>query len=124
VIVVVGDTTNLWVNNTDNYLRIPSELYGPPTNVVATRNGDQVTITWDSVYMTVDDDRGYFIEAWVCQDGAYIWWTVGEGTLVDQYRTTYTVKDQAGCSMPSSGKLFTVEKHGYSSPVDIPWPAP
>jgi sarcosine oxidase delta subunit len=124
VIDVVGDTTNLWVNNTDNYARIPSELYGPPTNVRAVRNGDQVTITWDSVYMTTDDDRGYFIEAWVCQNGAYIWWTVGEGTLTDQYQTTYTITDQAGCSQPSSGKLFTVEKHGYTTPVDIPWPAP
>jgi sarcosine oxidase delta subunit len=74
--------------------------------------------------MTQDDDRGYFIEAWVCQDGAYLWWTVGEGTLTDQYHTTYTVKDQAGCSQPSYGRLFTVEKHGYTTPVDIPWPPP
>ncbi len=124
VINVVGDVSALWINDTNNYARIPSELYGPPTNIQATRNGDQVTITWDSVYMTTDDDRGYFIEAWVCQDGAYIWWTVGFGTLTDQYKTTYTVKDQAGCSQPSSGRLFTVEKHGYSVPAEIPWPPP
>jgi len=27
---------------------------------------------WDQVFMTEDDDRGYLIVAWVCQNGAYI----------------------------------------------------
>ena len=97
----------------------PSVLYGPPSWVRAVRNGDEVTITWDGVNMTQDDDRGYFIEGWVCQDGAYFWWTV---SIPDQYTTTYTIKDQKGCSGPSSGKLYAVEKHGYITPVDIPWP--
>jgi sarcosine oxidase delta subunit len=123
VVDVTGDTSTLWINS-NFYTPGPSALYGPPANVRATRNGDQVTITWDSVYMTVDDDRGYFIEAWVCQNGAYIWYTVGFGTLTDQYKTTYTLTDQAGCSLPSSGKLYTVEKHGYTTPADIPWPPP
>ena len=49
--------------------------------------------------MTEDKDRGYFIEAWVCQDGLYKWWTV---SFPDQYTTTYTVRDEQGCAYPSS----------------------
>ena len=88
----------------------------------AVRNGDEVTVTWDEVYMTTDDDRGYFLDVWVCQSGNYVWMPVGEQVLLDQYHTAYTFKDQPGCSQPSGGKLYTVEKHGYTDPVDIPWP--
>jgi hypothetical protein len=47
---------------------------------------------------------------------------VGRLNLPDQYHTSYTFTDGPGCSQPSGGKLYTVEKHGYTSPVDIPWP--
>jgi len=36
--------------------------------------------------------------------------------------TTYTFTDEAGCAEASSGLLYTVEKHGYTDPVPIPWP--
>lgn len=62
-------------------------MYGPPRNVQAARKDDEVTITWDQVEMTADDDRGYLIEAFVCQDGAYLWWT---NSYPDQYETSYT----------------------------------
>ncbi len=101
--------------------RIPSTLYNPPQNVWATREGDKVTITWNRVNMTNDDDRGYLIEAWVCQNGSYIWWTV---SFPDQFTTSYSVVDEAGCHSPSSGKIFTVEKHGYTQPTIISWPQP
>jgi len=101
--------------------RIPSTLYNPPQNVQATRDGDRVTISWDRVNMTLDDDRGYLIEAWVCQNGSYLWWTV---SFSNQYTTSYTVVDEEGCHSPSSGKIFTVEKHGYTQPTTITWPQP
>lgn len=104
---------------TPNLQSVGSNMYGPPQNVRASRNGDQVTISWDQMSMTEDDDRGYFIEAWVCQNGAYIWWTV---SFPNQYTNTYTVTDEAGCANPSSGEIYTVEKHGYSLPVKITWP--
>ncbi len=102
-----------------NLQTIGSNMYGPPQNINASRNGDQVTITWSQMNMTEDDDRGYFIEAWVCQNGAYLWWTV---SFPNQYTTTYSVLDQTGCKAPSSGVIYTVEKHGYSQPSTIPWP--
>lgn len=120
VVDVTGDISTIYYADI-GLERIPSTLYNPPQNVQATREGDMVTITWDRVNMTEDDDRGYLIEAWVCQDGAYLWWTV---SFPDQYTTSYTVSDEAGCHSPSSGRIYTVEKHGYTAPTTIPWPSP
>lgn len=117
VVEVTGDLSTVRYAEV-NLQSIGSNRYGPPKNVQATRQGNKVTITWSRVKMTEDDDRGYFIEAWVCQNGAYLWWTV---SFPDQYTTSYTVTDEPGCSNPSYGELYTVEKHGYSEPVRIPW---
>ena len=104
-----------------NLQSIGSNMYGPPRGVKAVRNGNEVFISWNRVEMTKDDDRGYLLELFVCQNGAYIWWT---DSYPDQFTTTYEVKDESGCALPSSGLLYTVEKHGFSEPVTIPWPAP
>ena len=119
VVEVTGDINTLVYQ--EYLLPGPSQLYDPPKKVTATREGDKVVISWSAVYMTVDDDRGYQLDLWVCQEGAYIWWPV---SFPDQYTTTYSVTDQAGCSEPSSGKIATVEKHGYSTWVEIVWPSP
>lgn len=118
VVDVSGDITTIAYTEPD-LLSIGSNMYGPPQEVSATRDGNQVTITWKRVDMTQDDDRGYFIEAWVCQNGAYLWWTV---SFPDQYTTSYTVQDDSGCAQPSRGEIRTLEKHGYSEAVTIPWP--
>jgi hypothetical protein len=118
VVDVSGDISTVWLTE-PNLQRVGSNMYGSPQNVQASRSGEQVTISWDQIHMTEDDDRGYFIEAWVCQEDRYLWWTV---SFPDQYTTSYTVTDQAGCPAASRGQIYTVEKHGYSHPVDIPWP--
>jgi hypothetical protein len=120
VVDVVGDVNRVMVQQ----VRLPmaNNLYAHPTNVRATRQGDKVTVNWNAVWMTLDDDRGYTIEAWVCQKGKLVWTLVGRTGLPDQYHTSYTFNDQQGCSDPSWGKLYTVEKHGYTNPVTIPWP--
>jgi hypothetical protein len=120
VVDVVGDITK--VNYTElNLQSIGSNQYGPPNNVTATRDGNTVTISWDQVEMTKDKDRGYLLELFVCQNTVYLWWT---DSYPDQFTTSYTVKDEAGCAQPSSGLLYTVEKHGFSEPAEIPWPKP
>jgi hypothetical protein len=119
VIDVSGDITTIWYTE-PNLQTIGSNQYGPPQHVNATRDGNQVTITWDLMPMTADKDRGYFLEAWVCQNDAYLWWTV---SFPDQFTTSYTVQDDPGCAEPSYGEILTVEKHGYSEPAQIPWPA-
>jgi hypothetical protein len=66
--------------------------------------------------MTEDDYRGYLIEATVCQGGQLVWIAIA----VDG--TSYELTDEQTCSSASSGRVYTVEKHGYTDPVDIPWP--
>lgn len=97
-------------------LPFATELYDPPSNVQAVRDGDKVRVTWNKVNMTEDDDRGYLIEATVCQDGHLIFMAVAT------YDTFYEFTDETGCSSDSNGLLYTVEKHGYTEPVKIPWP--
>jgi len=120
VVDVVGDASTVAYKEL-NLQSIGSNQYGPPSGVTAVRAGNQVTITWNQVKMTKDKDRGYLLELLVCQDTIYKWWT---DSYPDQESTSYTVKDEAGCAQPSSGKLYTVEKHGFSEPAIIPWPAP
>ena len=101
------------------YSNLPfSALYKPPTGAHAVRFGNYVTISWNSVWMTEDDYRGYLIEAWLCQDGQLIF------TPMRSDETTVVVEDEAGCFEPSSARLYTAEKHGYTQWVIIPWPPP
>jgi hypothetical protein len=98
-------------------VRLPKTTFaGPPPNVGARRDGDQVTISWDLVPLSEDKNRGYLLEVNICQNGAFFW------MAVQSYETSYTFTDQPGCAVSSGGKLYTAEKHGYSDPVDIPWP--
>jgi hypothetical protein len=120
VVDVTGDIGT--VNFTEpDLLSIGYNNYGPPKNVSAVRTGDEVIIHWTQVQMTADHDRGYLLIAFVCQDGAYLWWTF---SYPDQFTTSYTVRDEAGCPLPSEGVIYTVEKHGFSEPAHIPWPPP
>jgi hypothetical protein len=114
---VVGDPNRVIVQA----IRLPitNALYAPPKNVEAERQGDQVIVSWDQVWMTQDDDRGYFLEVWVCLRGDLVWMPA---SLPTQNLTQYTFTDEKGCSQPSYGEIRTVEKHGYTDAVPIPWP--
>lgn len=113
VLNVTGEVKTLPVVSS----RLPkSTLYGPPEDVWAERDGDRVVVSWEPVWMTEDDDRGYLIEAVICQDGNLI--SVAVRTDTPSYEFT----DEQTCSGPSGGRLYTVEKHGYTDPVEIPWP--
>lgn len=119
VVDVTGNIERIYFV-TDLRLPGPSIYYKAPNNVVVTRNKNKVTITWDRVKMTEDKDRGYFLDLTVCQNKLNIWWPV---SFPDQYTTSYTVEDEKGCPEPSGGQIYTVEKHGYSTPKTIPnWP--
>lgn len=95
-------------------------LYKPTRYVVATRNENEVLIQWEPVWMTEDDDRGYLIESWVCQNGSYVFLPVG---VFPYTKTSVTILDEPGCQFESQAKIYTVEKHGYiMPPVAINWP--
>jgi len=113
VMAVSGDLATVNVVTTT----LPySAFYGPPSAVEAERSGIQVEVSWNRVNMTADDDRGYLLEVGLCQGGAYLFFAV------QTYDTRYTFLDETGCALPSSGLLYTVDKHGYSDPLAIPWP--
>ena len=93
-----------------------STLYGPPDVVRAERQGDEVVIRWEPIWMTTDDYRGYLVEATVCQGGQLVFYPIAvDGTSV-------TVLDETSCEGESKAKLYAVEKHGYTDPVAVPWP--
>ncbi len=117
---VTGEIEGLKYFARDLDLPGPSIYYKAPGSVFATRHKDKVTITWDQVEMTKDKDRGYFLDLFVCQNNNYVW---APFSYPDQYTTSYTVEDEKGCSEASGGRIYTVEKHGYSTPKTIPnWP--
>lgn len=125
VIDVAGNIEKLakfTLDDVERNLPGPSIYYKAPGDIVLTRHKNQLTITWGHVEMTKDKDRGYFLNLFVCQNKFLLWWPV---SFEDQYTTSYTVQDEKGCNEPSYGTIYTVEKHGYSSPKSIPnWPTP
>jgi len=113
VVEVEGDLRTVAVVQS----RLPfSSFYGPPGNVQADRDGDVVIVTWEAVWMTEDDYRGYLIEATICQNGGLVTFAV------HTEKPRYDFMDDLSCSGESGGKLYTVDKHGYSDPLEIPWP--
>ena len=93
-----------------------TELYKPPRAVSAERVGDEVTVIWSSVWMTEDDYRGYLIEAWLCVEGQIVFTPVSiDGTVI-------ILHDEAGCQQPSSARIYTADKHGYTEWRLIHWP--
>jgi hypothetical protein len=90
-----------------------------PTGVTASRNGTEVTISWDPFYLRPGDDSEqypYLVEAWVCQNQQIVFVPIGS------YQTAVKVVDEPGCTAPSHARLYAVEKHGYTRYVHIPWP--
>ncbi|MFN2144794.1 MAG: hypothetical protein ACK2T7_05545 [Anaerolineales bacterium] len=89
---------------------------GPVKGLTATRQGDQVTLKWKALKVPEDDKRGYMIEATICTNGVLI------DVVYHTMKTSYTFTDEQTCDSPSHGLLYGVEKHGYTKPVEIPWP--
>ena len=96
-----------------------SPYYAPLTNVSAVREGDNVTVFWSQLVLRAGDDSEqvpYVVEAWVCQDGEIVFTPVGS------YQTAALVVDEKGCDEPSHARVMAAEKHGYTRPVEVPWP--
>lgn len=134
---VQGTKNNCWVNV--KYLKIDSDFkslpvvypdiatlphtsYYPPTNVLsATRDGNNVTVTWLAVPISPGDYEdesmfNYIIEVWRCENGQLIFDPLASN------RETVSFIDEPGCAQPSHGRVFVQEKHGYTRPAEIPWP--
>ena len=117
-----GDVMSVEMVYPDKYVVPPSNQgYLPPWDVAAVRTGDKVVITWKSEARRPGDEESatsvlYMVETWVCHGGRVIFTPIG--AHVPQVFVT----DEAGCSEPSHGRVYFVEKHGYTGPSEIPWP--
>jgi hypothetical protein len=97
--------------------------YSSPS-AIARRSGNEVTVSWKAVWMSTDEVRGYLIEAWVCQDGKYIYLPVFVSTTYEENVGTISVKirDEAGCTEPPSARITSAGMRGYTLWEKIFWP--
>jgi len=104
-------------------LKLPVSPYYPgPSWAKATRAGNSVEITWEAVPISpgkYEDEfmQQYLIEVWRCENGQIVFETLGTN-----YPAIKVENDEPGCSVPSHGRVFVQEKHGYGGPVEVPWP--
>ncbi len=106
-------------------LKLPVSPYYPgPSWATAERKEDgKIVITWEAVPISpgkYEDEfmHQYIIEVWRCEGGQIIFETLGTN-----FPFITVDVDEAGCAVPSHGRVFVQEKHGYGGPVEIPWPA-
>jgi hypothetical protein len=122
-----GDVTthDIRIVSSAAILPFATNLYRPPTGVQAFRYGNEVKIFWNAVWMTEDDYRGYLIEAWLCQGGQQVFKPINKWPPISENVDTLvlSVIDEPGCLEPSSARIYTAEKHGYTGYIVIPWPA-
>ena len=102
--------------------KLPHSPYYPPTTVLsATRDGNKVTVTWLGIPVSPGDYEDenmfiYIIEVWRCESGQLIFDPLASN------RETVSFMDEPGCAQSSHGRVFVQDKHGYTSPAEIPWP--
>jgi hypothetical protein len=107
------------------YSRLPySNQYQPP-DASAHREESEVTISWKAVWMSLDDYRGYLIEAWVCLNGKQTFVPISYIPPLASNAGTLFIKvtDEPDCALSSSARIYSSEKQGYSDWSNIPWPA-
>ncbi len=108
------------------YAKLPhSNQYLTP-DAIARRNGNEVTISWEATWRSLDDYRGYLIEAWVCQGSKQVFSPIGYYPPLSDNTGTFSIQviDEAGCGIPSKVLIYSVDKRGYSDPGKVPWPQP
>jgi hypothetical protein len=106
------------------YSRLPySNQYNSP-DASAHRDGAEVTISWKADWMSLDDYRGYLIEAWICQGGVQIFDPISYVPPLASNIGILSIKltDEPGCALPSVVKMYSAQKQGYSIGSNVLWP--
>lgn len=99
-----------------------TDLFPAPKEIEASRSGDQVEITWVGFDPGLGDRESpnsprYLVETWTCQNNQIVFMPQG---VFNEYAV---VRDEAGCSEPSHGRVFLAHRDGYIGPSEItPWP--
>ncbi len=118
---IIGDPQALKVTYPDEYKLPVSPYYAAPIVLNAKRSGNSVSVEWTDVTLRAGDEEDedmfiYIAEIWSCEGGTIIF---------DPLATNYpevTFVDEPGCSVPSHGRVFFQEKHGFAGPAEIPLP--
>jgi uncharacterized protein YraI len=119
-IEIKGDPQTLQVTYPDGYKLPVSPYYAPAIVLSAVRTSNTVTVKWTDVELRSGDEEDadmfiYIIEVWRCEGGKMIF-----DPLASNYPEV-TFVDEAGCGVPSHGRVFFQEKHGFAGPAEIPW---
>jgi uncharacterized protein YraI len=124
-IEIKGDLQTLKVVYPDGYKLPVSPYYSATTVLSAVRDANnisKVTVKWVDITLRPGDEEDenmfiYIIEVWRCESGKMIFDPLASNDPV------VTFVDEAGCNVPSHGRVFFQEKHGFAGPSEIPWPA-
>ena len=120
-IEIAGDKNQLPVVYPE-IAKLPVSPYYPATTVLsARRDQNEITVDWIDVPIDLTDYEdetmfNYIVEVWRCEN---------EQIILDPLPTnesTITFIDEPGCNVPSHGRVFVQEKHGFAGPAEIPWP--
>jgi uncharacterized protein YraI len=120
-IEIEGDPQTLKVVYPSDYKLPVSPYYSAPTVYSAKRDGNNVTVNWSEVVLRAGDEEDdsmfiYIIEVWRCEGGKIIF-----DPLASNYPEV-TFVDEPGCEVPSHGRVFFQEKHGFAGPAEISMP--
>lgn len=118
---IKGDKQTLKVTYPAEYKLPVSPYYSAPLVLSATRNGNEVTVTWSEIKLRPGDEEDenmfiYIIEVWRCEGGQIVF-----DPLAANYPEV-TFVDEPGCAVPSHGRVYFQEKHGFAGPAEIPFP--
>ncbi len=120
-IEIDGDPQTLKVTYPDEHTLPVSPYYAAPSVLSAKRSGNSVTVRWTDITLRAGDEEDedmfiYVAEIWRCE---------GETIIFDPLATNdpeVVFIDEPGCSVPSHGRVFFQEKHGFAGPAEIPFP--
>ncbi len=121
-IEIKGDLQTLKVVYPAEYKLPVSPYYSAPIVLSATRSGNNITVKWSEIALRPGDKEDdnmfiYIVEVWRCEGGKIIF-----DPLASNYPEV-TFVDEPGCAVPSHGRVFFQEKHGFAGPAEIPLPA-
>lgn len=120
-LITPGPDQSTTVFISDPHIVFPwtTQPYEALKGVSASRAGNVVTVRWEPFDWLPGDDSEqykYLVEAWVCQDGQFVFRAYGTN------KTFVEVQDEASCIEESHGRAYGSDKHGYTESRTIPWP--
>lgn len=98
--------------------------FGSPLTITTRRDGDDVTVSWEAVFMSVDEVQGYLIDAYVCRGGQLVHLPVFVDVTYEENTGLISaqITDEAGCTEPSTAHIVTMGRRGFAGWEKIFWP--